>query len=491
MNYAEIEKVSAVPAPASMIETFRAIGYSLETAVADIIDNSISANSKNIWLNSIWRGEDSIITIHDDGNGMNSEELIEALRPGTKHPLDDRNEGDLGRFGLGLKTASFSQCRMLSVISKREGYAPVYYSWDLDYVNESRQWELLRYIPEEFEHFFDDKNYGTLVVWSKIDRLLPVGTTSSDENAMAKFTESMERVKNHIAMTFHRFIEDKQVKLYSWERLIKPWNPFLASEPATQVHPEDYISNGATMRGYILPHKSRISEDVYKYAEGQNGWGAQQGFYVYRGRRLLLSGDWLGLFRKEEHYKLARIQIDLSNNLDTEWQIDIKKSTARPPLSCKDQLKSYAMRVRSQACEAFRHRGRIIKQRSGQTFQPLWLDKKKGNKWSFTVNRDHAIIQEYKDLAQTEPEKAIEMLLRFVEETIPTKTIFIKESEQGDSQTKPFEGGDNYKELIVPAKLIYKNQLIQGKTVEQAKAFLMNLDPFNNYPELIETLEEL
>ncbi len=487
MNYNEIEKVSAVPAPASMIETFRAIGYSLETAIADIMDNSISAYAKNIWLNSFWRGEDSVIMIYDDGVGMNAEELIEALRPGTKHPLDDRKQGDLGRFGLGLKTASFSQCRLLSVISKREGYAPVYYSWDLDYVNKSRKWELLRYIPAEYENFFDDRVSGTLVIWSKIDRLLPKGTSSSDENAMAKFTQSMERVKNHIAMTFHRFIEENQIKLYAWDKQITPWNPFLASEPATQVHPEDYISNGATMKGYILPHKSKISEEIYKYAEGQNGWGAQQGFYVYRGRRLLLAGDWLGLFRKEEHYKLARIQIDLSNNLDTDWQIDIKKSSARPPLACKDQLKSYALKVRGQACEAFRHRGRIIKKRSGQIFQPLWLEKKKGDKWSFVVNRDHSIIKEYKALAYKEPEKAIDLLLRFVEETVPSKSIFIKESEQGERQAKPFEG--NYQEVKISLDIMFRDLIKQGKSEEQAKSMLINLEPFNHYPELIEALE--
>lgn len=114
MNYTEIEKISAVPAPASMIETFRAIGYSLDTAVADIIDNSISAGAKNIYVDSQWEGGGSIITIFDDGCGMNCDELIDAMRPGTKHPLDDRDEKDLGRFGLGLKTSSFSQCRMLT-----------------------------------------------------------------------------------------------------------------------------------------------------------------------------------------------------------------------------------------------------------------------------------------------------------------------------------------------------------------------------------------
>lgn len=487
MDYTEIEKISAVPAPASMIETFRAIGYSLETAFADIIDNSISAGAKNIYVDSQWKGSDSVITIFDDGCGMNCDELIEAMRPGTKHPLDDRDEKDLGRFGLGLKTSSFSQCRMLTVLSKKKDNAPVYWTWDLDYVNYSHTWELLRYIPEEYSTFLDDKESGTLIIWSKLDRILSVGTYMSDNGALGKFTEAMERVKHHISMIFHRFIEDKQIKLYCWNKSISPWNPFLIGESTTQALPEDYISGGATMKGYILPHKSKINDGIYKYAEGLNGWNAQQGFYVYRGKRLLLAGEWLGLFRKEEHYKLARIMIDLPNKLDTEWQIDIKKSTARPPMVCRDQLKSYALKVRSQACEAYRHRGRIIKQKSGQTFQPLWLDKKKGDKWSFVVNREHFLIQKFKELALTDPVKAMEQMLRFIEETIPVKSIFIKESESGENQTKPFEGADN--DITTIIKTIYKNQIAIGKTPEQAKIFLLNLEPFNNFPELITSLE--
>ena len=176
----------------------------------------------------------------------------------------------------------------------------------------------------------------------------------------------------------------------------------------------------------------------------------------------------------------------MKNKRDTEGQRDIKKTTARPPMVCRDQLRSYALRVRSQACEAYRHRGRIIKQKSGQMFQPLWLDKKKGDKWSFVVNREHFLIQEFKELAHTDPDKAMEQVLRFIEETIPIKSIFIKESESGENQTKPFEGADN--DIIIIIKTIYKNQITIGKTPEQAKAFLLNLEPFNNFPELITSI---
>ena len=488
MDYSIIEKADAIPEAASMIETFRAIGYNIETAIADVIDNSISANAKNIFVDSFWRGDKTIITILDDGDGMNNEQLIQAMRPGAQNPLAERNINDLGRFGLGLKTASFSQCRKLTVLSKCRDSEPVYWTWDLDYVNKTSKWELLRYIPEEFKTLLDNKISGTLVIWSDLDRLLPIGTDQNNEFALGKFTDTMEKVKYHIQMTFHRFMEDKTTKFHFWKREIKPWNPFLKNEPATQAFADDYIAGGAIMKGYVLPHKSRLDDETFKTAEGINGWGAQQGFYVYRGRRLLLAGDWLGLFRKEEHYKLVRILIDLPNSLDTDWQIDIKKSTARPPIACREQIASYARNVRANGVQVFRHRGKVLKQRSGQDFEPLWLDKKKGNKWSFIVNREHLMIRELKELAHSQPDKAIEQMLRFIEETIPSKSIFIKESEEGDNQKKPFEQ-DSLEIVKSMIKQIFNNQIMSGKTSEQAKATLLNLDPFNQFPELIETID--
>lgn len=488
MDYEKLQKAEAIPEAASMIETFRAIGYNLETAIADIIDNSISAQSKNIYINRIWHGGNSIITIKDDGIGMNSNEIIQAMRPGAQNPLSDRSETDLGRFGLGLKTASFSQCRKLSVLSRRKDYAPSYWSWDLDYVAQSKKWELLRWIPDDFFNELDSQESGTLVIWTELDRVLPAKTEETDENAKQKFSASLDRVKNHIAMIFHRFIEDKSVKIFWCGHEIEAWNPFCSSESKTQEQPTEYINGDVKMKGYVLPHKNNFStEKAYKNAEGMNGWAAQQGFYVYRGNRLLLAGDWLGLFRKEEHYKLVRIQIDLPNKLDTEWQIDIKKSKAYPPAVCREQLDSYARSVRAIGVEVYRHRGRILKQRAGQTFQPLWLEKKKDSKWSFVVNREHLMIQNLKELAKTKPAQAIETLLKFVEETIPTKPIYINEAQGEESQKTPFSDVDT--NLIQQMlKQIFDNQIADRKTPEQAKALLKTIEPFNNYGDLIEEL---
>jgi len=488
LDYSKYITTPAIPEASSMIETFRAIGYSIETAIADVIDNSISANAKNIYINRIWRGGQSVITIKDDGHGMNGDEIIQAMRPGSLSPLSDRSDTDLGRFGLGLKTASFSQCRKLSVLSKRKDYSSVFWTWDLDYVALTNKWELIHWMPEEFLNELDDKQSGTLIVWSQLDRVLPYQTDESDENAKHKFSFSLDKVKNHIAMIFHRFIEEKTIKIFWGNYEIEPWSPFCITERKIQEQPTENINGGAIMKGYVLPHKNNFSnEQAYKKAEGMNGWGAQQGFYVYRGKRLLLAGDWLGLFRKEEHYKLVRIQIDLPNKLDTEWQIDIKKSKAYPPVACRDQLESYAKSVRSKGVEVYRHRGKILKQKAGQTFQPLWLEKKKDNKWSFVINREHLMIQNLKELAKLKPENAIETLLKFLEEAIPTKTIYINEAQGEETQKTPFSDIDTniIKQML---KQMFDNQIMQGKTTIQAKALLKTIEPFNNYEDLIDEL---
>jgi hypothetical protein len=489
MNYNDIETTAAEPCASSMILTFRAIGYNLETAVADIIDNSISANAKNIWFSSEWKGGNSVITVLDDGCGMNNEELVQAMKPGAKNPMDERPEKDLGRFGLGLKTASFSQCQKLIVVSKKADYVPVYWIWDLNYVNQTNRWELIRYpVSDDFLHALDKLKSGTLVIWTDLDRIIPADTSESNISAKDKFLAQMDKVKQHLAMTFHRFIEEKSVKLFCWGHKVKPWNPFLQTETATQAFADEYIGE-AVMKGYVLPHKCHLTEDIYKTAEGVNGWTNQQGFYVYRGKRLMLAGDWLGLFRKEEHYKLVRIQIDLPNKLDTDWQIDIKKSTARPPLACREQIKKYALAVRNRGVEVFRHRGKILTTRKQQDFQPLWLEKKQGQKYSFVVNRDHLMIAELKRLAQTEPGKAIDYLLRFVEETVPTKSVFIRESEQGET-AEPFEN-TSLEAVKAMIKQIVDAQKASGKNVEQIKLLLANMEPFNNFPHLIEIVEEI
>jgi len=175
----------------------------------------------------------------------------------------------------------------------------------------------------------------------------------------------------------------------------------------------------------------------------------------------------------------------LPNTLDSEWQIDIKKSIARPPIVLREQLKAYSSKVRAQAVEVYRHKGRTVKQLPGQKFVPLWIDHKRGDKWFYKINREHPLIEKSINQAETEPNKAIENLIRFIEETVPSKSIYIKEASDEDAIGKPFEGIDQ-EPIRKAMKQMYDKLVNEGKTDEQAKAIIFNIDPFNLFPHFLE-----
>ena len=196
IDYSKFKKAQAEPEASSMIETFRAIGYSVEAAIADIIDNSISAGAKNIWIDYEWKGPSTTISVVDDGKGMSNDELINAMRPGSKNPLDIREAKDLGRFGLGLKTASFSQCKKFAVVSKNEIGEVSWWCWDLEFVNHVKSWSLVNYCPNEFLlNKIKKSAKGTAVIWWDIDRLTKDSQTDNTES-MDKFMRTMNTVKN-------------------------------------------------------------------------------------------------------------------------------------------------------------------------------------------------------------------------------------------------------------------------------------------------------
>ncbi len=479
----------AVPEAASMIETFRAIGYSFETAVADIIDNSISAEAKNIWLSFDWRGNETTFHIKDDGKGMDDAELILALTPGSKNPNEERESTDLGRFGLGLKTASFSQCRLMMAVSRKVDHEPVSWTWDLDHVQTTRKWELVGYpIDLPFRDQIEALEHGTIIIWKNLDRLV-ANFREDDKDALGKFMEVMERVKRHVAMVFHRYISGKGLKIWFQDKQVEPWDPFLSSHSSTQRMPEEAIGRSVVrVKGYVLPHKAKLDETEFRDAGGLKGWNAHQGFYIYRKERLLVAGDWFGMFKKEEHHKLARIQLDLPNDLDTDWQIDIKKSVARPPLKVRDQLKQYASRVRLQAVEVYRHKGKILQRKIGfSEFQPLWNERSRGGKRSYEINLAHPLISEV--LEMPHPTAAdVRRILRFVEETVPVPLITIRESEEPETQALPFEGA-NLEVIKESIAHFYKILIAKGDSHDDALGKILSIEPFNLFPEFVTSLK--
>jgi len=489
--------IIAQPVASSMIESLRAFGYNPQTAIADIIDNSISAGAKNVWIKFFWNGENSYISILDDGIGMSEEDLNNAMRPGSRSPLEDRNLDDLGRFGLGLKTASFSQCRRLTVSSRKEPHEIVTRCWDLDYVIETGEWRLLTSpSSESITKLMDlnNVNTGALVLWEHLDRIVDKAKVT-DNTAQARFVELSEEVKAHLSMVFHRFLSKKdRLQIWLGTEQIEPWDPYLIRQTATQQLNKETLplyDKKVIVQPYILPHHSKIDANTHKKAAGPNGWNAQQGFYIYRNERLLVAGNWLGLgYRKEEHCKLARIQVDISNEMDEDWCIDVKKSTARPPSALKTDLKRIAKVTREQAVSVYRHRGKIISREvSDKTIYP-WIKKVKHGTIFYSVNRDHPLVKELECLPD-ENKKIILSLIRLLEETVPIPMIAFNNAESPDKYSQYFEDAseNEIKDTIIQT---FKALINQGYTSEEALNRLLIMEPFNYFEDLVKnTINEI
>jgi hypothetical protein len=493
----------APPPAASMVEALRGIGYTVETAIADLLDNSISAGARTIWIHFEWDGPHSCISILDNGRGLSEPELFQAMRPGSRSPLEDRDADDLGRFGLGLKTASFSQCRRLTVTSKRNGRRAGVRRWDLDYVARHNEWRLLkspavgsegRLVPLMSE------TSGTLILWEVLDRV--VGEEDvDDDGARRHFQQMIERVRDHLAMVFHRFLTgaNPELKLYinghAKEHWVRPWDPFLSEHLATIPFPYDPIpSRGGrvVVRGFVLPHKERLGDAQHRAAAGPAGWNAQQGFYVYRNRRLLVAGSWLGLgsdrpWTKEEHYKLARIQLDIPNTMDADWKIDVRKSSARPPVSIRKRLRELADQVRKQAREVFSHRGKGQPGRFTEPVVRAWKEVSVAGRLSYRVNRDHPLIASC--LAnQVTPHDGVVQLIRVLEETVPVHQIWLDAAERPDSHAQPFETTPPAEVATLISAVLQALMKDPRLDEQSARRRLLAMEPFNRFPELVDNL---
>jgi hypothetical protein len=483
------------PNAAAMIESMRAVGYTLQAALADLIDNSLSAAARNIWLTFFWSGATSFISVRDDGVGMSEDELTEAMRLGTRSPLDERDPHDLGRFGLGLKTASFSQCRRLTVRSRFAGKNVSTRRWDLDYVTKTREWRLLMDADPGSEERLvlpNGEGGGTVVLWEHIDRVVE-GASLDDDRAHRRFLDLAETVEDHAAMIFHRFLEPPaDVTIWINDQRVEPWDPFLKTEQATQRLGEEPLTLDGSqimVRPYVLPHHSKLEPRVHKRAAGPAGWNAQQGFYVYRNRRLLVAGDWLRLgFQKEEHAKLARIQVDLPNTVDSAWHIDVKKSFAQPPGPLRDDFRRLAKLTRERATEIYRHRGKVIARTTVQEDSFVWHKMLKRGKIFYRINRSHPLVR--RTLQDLNGQSAdLEALLRMVEETIPTPLIALDASEKPDEHARPFEDAPLADVKDVLAR-VYRALRASGIPDAEARVCLLAIEPFNHYPELVTSLEE-
>jgi hypothetical protein len=477
----------AKPNPKSTINSYRSFGYNLSTAISDIIDNSISANANEIRLEYKWNGQDSFISICDNGIGMNQSELVLAMTPGSKDPEEERSEKDLGRFGMGLKTASFSQCKRLTCITKKESYTSIKRCWDLDYINSENEWQLIDYVSDNsFLEKIENQKSGTLVLWEKLDRIVG-NAEASNESVKNAFYQEMVNVKDHLSLVFHKFIESKRIKIYFQNEEVKPYNPFLLNlNPLPEMGQTRKLDN-VEITYFILPHMSEIGKVDYENSGGSVGWFNAQGFYIYRGDRLLVAGDWLGLEKKRDYSKLARIAVNFTNINDFNWHLDIKKSTATPPIEIRRELKIQAQIAIRKSAKIYNWRGqKTFSENSNINHEPLWTDEKtrEGIK-KYKINRKHPII---KSLLE-ENNKLAGKALKLLEENIPIELILSNQNEDPAFHELEKQTEKPSDDLINLAVELYKINISQGVPKELAQQQIMSSTPFNLYPLIDEYLK--
>jgi len=338
------------PSAARLTESLRDIGYDFPAAVADIVDNSVMAGASHVDVVIEFAGEDSHVLIADDGEGMTSNGLLEALRYGSRRAYGRR---DLGRYGLGLKTASLSQCRSVTVATCRRsapGKATVR-TLDLDLIAEWDEWLVVE--PSEDpviagvrERMASDP--GTAVIWRKLDRVLPEKRPDGGW-ARRRFDAIAAKTAEHLGIVFHRYLEKTQgygLVITVNGQKVSPWNPFAPSEPTRiELPPQRFemnvgeVSGTATLQRFVLPARDEFSShEQFERYSGPLNWNRQQGIYVYRADRLVQWGGWNGIRGIDEHTKLARAALDFDTDLDSVFNINVAKMRVTLPLEIRSML---------------------------------------------------------------------------------------------------------------------------------------------------------
>lgn len=481
------------PHPYALIEALRSVGYTPSTALADLIDNSISAGARTIRV-AVEPSHDAAggyAYVDDDGAGMSSSALRAAMRWGGDGGQRKREATDLGRFGLGLKTASFSLGRTLSVISRTLPGADLSgYSWDLDHIA-AVGWRMLDGYAESAARIVadsrlarDDREVGTLVVVTNLDRL-GVGARSGTLRQQNTAT-TLRHIASHVGMVFHRFLTTG-VEITLGEGKIQAWDPF---EGGVQTA-EEYLGKEARVTSFVLPHQSRIATALHERLAGPRGWLNHQGFLIYRAKRLIVPGGWLRLCEPQERYRLARVRVDLETSVDSGWKLNVMKSAVTAPSGVVADLERIGGAVRRQAEAAFGFRGeRQAPSRvsEGAISQAFWRQEIKPDSVRFRVNRSHPLIQTLKQQIR-DPEIA-EPFLKAFERLLPLDAILQDPKRTTNGAAEELASVD-IGELAGLARRAIALLERQKLSSERARQIVLGADPFLTHAStLAEILDE-
>ena len=480
----ETSEIFLPPAASDLLESMRALGYSFEAAVADLLDNSLSAQSSSIDI-MFSPHDDPYVAIVDDGRGMTPDVLTAAMRHGSKNPNLLRNEQDLGRFGLGLKTASLSQCRRMTVVSLCEGVLSGR-CWDLDHVALRQDWMLLQLSNAEIQSLpcldeLQSHGHGTLVLWQSFDRL-----GAGEQSIERAFGNRMDFLREHLALVFHRVLAETPSNSAITIRInnnpVKPFDPFLTRK-SQALPPQDFYLDGERVhvQPYILPHISRLSNEDLRLAGGEDGLRRNQGFYVYRNRRLISWGSWFRLVRQEELTKLARVQVDISNQLDHLWKLDVTKSTTYPPEALREGLRQIIGRITEGSRNVFVFKG---KKASSDKIIHAWDRSVVRDGVSYRINREHPLLSALSSEVSGRTNSLLRDAFDLLEQMVPLDAIYLDLASHIRPTITSEEGDVRIATLNALATQILKSIGRQTDAGERFLEMLATIEPFSFHPDV-------
>lgn len=483
-----------IPKASTLMGSLRSMGYTFESAVADVIDNSISAHASIVRILFPANPLDSIaVGIIDNGDGMTDAELFEAMRYGSMASEIERKKDDLGRFGLGMKAASLSQCRNLTVVSFDMNSNLNAYTWDYVYIQKKQDWVIQELTENEISKlpyidFFIENKKGTLVLWQDFD----VISKSSDGQVYETLVDLRKSLENTLALIYHRFLSlstTSKLKIYINEQSVRPLDPFLEHHPKTTYKKERTIaindSEGRErlihIKPFVLPFATDMNENDKKLIGGIENLRAKQGFYIYRNNRLIIWGTWFGMKPRAELTKNARIRVDIPNSLDDIWGIDIKKQNASIPKRILNQLKKTVVEALEISVNQQTYRGRTAKIDDDIDYIG---DRKEGrnNTYFYQINRESKLYKFIREKMSDSDYNYLEILLTEIERNIPTQQMYIDKSNEAIFVEETDSRFDDVFQIAVTIVTTLKSSGTQS--YEDIIDGLMKSEPFCKYPQL-------
>lgn len=470
------------PDASALMRTARSFGsYDLASSLADLIDNSIHAGAKKVHVLCDYAEGDPVVHIRDDGVGMDADTLRQAMRPASSDPTETRAKNDLGRFGWGLKSASFSQCSLLSVLSATRGQ-PIHGAvWDLADIDKWRMGILSKAEAQDLVSRDFDGESGTEVVWQCCDRLSEEGRIKPDE-----FNQLLSTAEQRLALVFHKYLSGdapaRRISISLNGQDIEPFDPMCRDHPATQQeHTEsvDLQEGRILIRPYVLPHFGKLTVAQQRRLGGDEGFVRNQGFYVYRNGRLLISSTWFNLARHGDLSQLMRIEIEIPNTLDALWKITVDKSAAQLPPSLRVRLKTLVQGYRLRSVKTIAGRGGRL-DTPGVT--SVWTRRRKSGEVHFSINRRHPLVSSLYGGRVDSP--TVNAALSLIEQNMPARSVIDVNASDNEDLAQCASDAQAVIDQLTATVQVMRNSNIAE---EQIADLILRIEPFSSHRELVKS----